>query len=147
MIAELAVDWTECTRLPSDPSASADLIASPGFVAEEIDPVARLTALLDQEIDRRDLQLDEPFTFVVSSQSSVPLALCGTKSIQLCDQSHAGRCRRACDARSREWRAELDAASSGPDGGERYELVYRVRWTSDWYRDDLALPTPPASLR
>jgi hypothetical protein len=138
MSTTLAVDWIE-REGPSAASPEEAIVGAPRpFTAEEIDPLASLIARLDREIERRDYRLDEPFTLVVSRRSSVPLALCGTKSIQLCDQSHAGRCRRECAPRSREWRAELDAANSGPDGRDRYELVYRVRWTSDWYRDDFA---------
>lgn len=131
----------ECTSLGSwQAMPSATERRSRPFTDEEIDPLATLIARLDQEMDRRDLRLDEPFTVVVSRRSSIPLALCGTKSVQPCDQSHAGRCRRACRPRFREWSAELDVANSGPDGSERYELSYRVRWTSDWYFDDLAVP-------
>lgn len=148
MSAALAVDWIEIERPPAtSQEAAADESAPHAFTAEEVDPLAALIARLDQEIERRDCRLDEPFTFFISRRSSVPLAFCGTKSVQLCDRTHAGRCRRECAPRSREWRAELDAANSGPDGRGRYELVYRVRWTSDWYRDDFADLTHSASLR
>ena len=148
MSATLAVDWIERERPPDAVSQKgADESAPRAFTAEEVDPLATLIARLDQEIERRDCRLDEPFTFFVSRRSSVPLAFCGTKSLQFCDRTHAGRCRRECAPRSREWRAELDAANSGPDGRGRYELAYRVRWTSDWYRDDFADLTQSASPR
>jgi hypothetical protein len=145
MRAALAVDFPALES--SGEALSASGRGPRPFMDEEIDPLATLIGRLDQEIDRRDLRLDEPFALVVSCRSSIPLALCGTKSVQRCDQSHAGRCRRACRPRFREWRAELDAANSGPDGGGRYELSYRVRWTSDWYFDDLATLTRAANLR
>lgn len=155
MIAALAVD---CIERETPNRASSDgpgQIAPRRFTAEEVDPIATLIARLDREIERRDFALDEPFTLVVSRRSSIPLSLCGTTTFQPCDESHAGRCRRVCDSRSREWRAELDVANSGPDGAagdgpddhERYELAYRVRWTSDWYRDDLATLMPTSSHR
>lgn len=147
MSATLAVDWVDRELAPATSSKEADGSAPRPFTAEEVDPLATLIARLDREIERRDYRLDEPFALFVSRRSSVPLALCGTKSVQLCDQSHAGRCRRDCVPRSREWRADLDAAASGPDGRDRYELVYRVRWTSDWYRDDFAASKQLASLR
>ena len=145
MIAALAVDWIERQPPPGALAPDHGVIVSRSFTAEEIDPIVTLIARLDREIERRDFQLDELFTLVVSRRSSIPLSLCGTKTVQPCDESHAGRCRRACESRSREWRAELDAADSGPDGRERYELAYRLRWTSDWYCDDPATLTPNTS--
>lgn len=142
MLAALAVDWIEHEPPTGASSVDRGEVASRSFTGEEIDPIATLIARLDREIERRDYRIDEPFTLVVSRRSSIPLSLCGTQTIQPCDESHAGRCRRICGPRSREWRAELDAANSAPDGHERYELAYRVRWTSDWYRDDLATLTP-----
>ena len=148
MRAALAVDQVERERCEGRASVAAnDAAAVRPFADEEIDPLAALIARLDREMDRRDLRVGEPFALLVSRRASIPLALCGTKSMQRCDQSHAGRCRRVCRVQSREWRAEMDAANSGPDGSERYKLSYRVRWTSEWYFDDLATPTRPASLR
>lgn len=132
MIATVAVDDAETGQeRPSPYEATRER----SFEPTEIDPLASLIARLNEEIERRDESLDEPFVLTLSRPSSVPLALCGTRTRASCDEGHAGRCRTICVSRSREWRAELDAAASGPDGRSSYDLVYALRWTSDWYRD------------